>query len=126
MSLGKRCDAGMKITLTSDRIIVPDQKMNKQVLEGTRSRNDSVWCLDIVDESSVHKDHEENSVYELNKKTDIIKFLSAVMWYPVPCTWIKAIDAGFFATWTGLTSQLVQKHIEKKEHRNRQRTFSIN
>ena len=35
------------------------------------------------------------------------------MWNPVPETWIKAIDAGFFATWPGLTSQLVKKHLNR-------------
>ena len=30
---------------------------------------------------------------------------------PVSSTWIKAIDAGFFATWHGLTSDLVRKDL---------------
>ena len=28
-------------------------------------------------------------------------------------TWTKAIDAGYFATWPGLTSELVRKHLPK-------------
>ena len=35
------------------------------------------------------------------------------MWNPVPETWIKAIEAGFFATWPGLTAQLVKKHLTR-------------
>ena len=36
------------------------------------------------------------------------------MWNPVPETWIAAIDAGFFATWPGLTSTLIKKHLTKR------------
>ena len=54
-----------------------------------------------------------NSVYELKKQKDIIDYLSQEMWNPVPDTWIKAIKAGFFATWPGLTDQLVKKHYSR-------------
>ena len=55
-----------------------------------------------------------NSVYELERKKDIAEFLSAAMWNPVPETWTKAIDSGFFATWPGLTSKLIRKHLSKR------------
>ena len=35
------------------------------------------------------------------------------MWNPVPDTWIKAIKAGFFATWLGLTDHLVKNHYSR-------------
>ena len=56
---------------------------------------------------------EINNVYELGKKEDIITFLSQVMWNPVTQTWIKAIHSNFFATWPGLTADLVQKHLKE-------------
>ena len=33
------------------------------------------------------------------------------MWNPIPESWIKAIDSGFFVTWPGLTSKLVRKYL---------------
>ena len=44
----------------------------------------------------------------------------------MPSTWIKAIDNGHFATWPGLTADLVRKHLPKstatiKGHLNQQR-----
>ena len=54
-----------------------------------------------------------NNVYELSKKEDIITFLSQAMWNPVPQTWIKAIHSNFSAKWSGLTAELVQKHLGK-------------
>ena len=35
------------------------------------------------------------------------------MWNPVPDTWIEAINAGFFATWPGITADIVRKHYAK-------------
>ena len=37
------------------------------------------------------------------------------MWNPVPDTWIKEIKAGFFATWPGLTAELVHKYYKRTE-----------
>ena len=39
-----------------------------------------------------------NSVYELKKQKEKIDYLSQAMWNPVPDTWIKEIEVGFFAT----------------------------
>ena len=59
--------------------------------------------------------HQANNVYDTTKKADLVQFLSAAMWNPVPSTWIQAINAGFFATWPGLTPELVYKHLETTE-----------
>ena len=32
---------------------------------------------------------------------------------PVPDMWIQAINAGFFATWPGITMEIVRKHYSK-------------
>ena len=55
---------------------------------------------------------EINNVYELDKKEDIITFLSQAMWNPVPQTWIKAIHSNLFATRPDLTDELIQKHFK--------------
>lgn len=101
-------------------------------MEGCHSKNDGMWYLDIHQKPS--KSHETtprqsnfedksknksllksstqaNSVCEMKKKKDVVQLLSGAMWNPVPETWIQAIDAGFFATWPGLTSALVRKHL---------------
>jgi hypothetical protein len=57
--------------------------------------------------------HTANSVYELTKQRDIVRYLHQAACNPVPSTWIPAIDAGFFATWPGLTTTLVRKHLPK-------------
>jgi hypothetical protein len=59
-------------------------------------------------------------------QANLVQFLHAACGSPVPSTWIKAIDSGHFATWPGLTANLVRKHLPKstttvKGHLNQQR-----
>ena len=72
------------------------------------------------------KFHRANSAYQTKSNTDLIQFLHAACGSPVPSTWIQAIDNGNFATWPGLTSDLVRKHLPKaiatvKGHLNQHR-----
>jgi hypothetical protein len=41
----------------------------------------------------------------------VIAWYHAAAGYPAKATWIKAIDAGFYATWPMLTSKAVRKHF---------------
>ena len=49
----------------------------------------------------------------MKTKAELVQYLHRCAFSPVVHTWIKAIDAGCFATWTGLTSELVRKHLPK-------------
>ena len=53
------------------------------------------------------------SAYEMKTKAELVQYLHWFSFIPVVRTWTKAIDAGYFATWTGLTSDLVRKHLPK-------------
>ena len=46
-------------------------------------------------------------------KADLVQYLYQCAFSPVVHTWTKAIDAGFFDTWPGLTSEMVRKHLPK-------------
>ena len=49
----------------------------------------------------------------MSTKADLVQYLHRCAFSPVMHTWTKAINAGFFATWPGLTSKLVLKHLPK-------------
>ena len=51
-----------------------------------------------------------NSVYELPNTEQVIRWYHAAAGYPTKDTWLKAIKAGFFATWPMLTVKAVRKH----------------
>ena len=54
-----------------------------------------------------------NNVYEITKAKELVTFLHAALGYPVVDTWVKAIQNNQYATWPGLTSALVYKHLPK-------------
>ena len=49
----------------------------------------------------------------MRTKADLVQYLHQCAFSPVVHTWTKAIDARYFATWPGLTSDLVRKHLPK-------------
>ena len=53
------------------------------------------------------------STYEMKTKEELVQYIHRCAFIPVMNTWTKAIDAGYFATWPGLTSDLVRKHLPK-------------
>ena len=86
-------------------------------MRGNRNHTNGMWYLNInnsaTSSNNISNKQLINSVYELKKQKDIIDYLSQAMWNPFPDTWIKAIKAGFFATWPRLTDQLVSKHYKR-------------
>jgi hypothetical protein len=44
-----------------------------------------------------------------------IKYLHAATGYPVEETWTKAINAGNYNTWQGLTTETVRKHFSESD-----------
>ncbi len=67
-----------------------------------------------------------NSVYSIPSTKGNIKFLHAAAGYPVEDTWTKAINAGNYLTWPGLSTKAVRRHFPEsnetqKGHMKKQR-----
>jgi hypothetical protein len=58
------------------------------------------------------KNHDEvvNSVNELPNLQQVVRWYHAAAGYPIKASWLKAIEAGFFATWPLLMAKAVKKH----------------
>jgi hypothetical protein len=56
-----------------------------------------------------------NSVYELPNTEQVVAWYHAAAGYPTKASWIKAIDAGFYATWPMLTAKAVRKHFPESD-----------
>ena len=52
-----------------------------------------------------------NSAYHMSTLPALVQFLHRACFSPVVDTWCKAIDAGYFTIWPGLTSKLVRKYL---------------
>jgi hypothetical protein len=112
------CDNGFEARFTRSSVIITDAN-GATILTGPRDPANGLWKLPLADPAppnpplSLAPQHAANSVYELTKKRDIVRYLHQACCSPVSSTWIKAIDAGYFATWPGLTAELVRKHLPK-------------
>jgi hypothetical protein len=55
-----------------------------------------------------------NNVHEMRNQGDQVAYLHCgACFSPTKSTWLKAINASYFATWPGLTAELLSKHLPK-------------
>ena len=86
------------------------------VLEGHRDPTDRLWKIASCAPKPlpIATDHPQlaaNSAYHQKNQQDLVTFLHAAAGSPMPSTWLAAIRKGHYATWPGLTTQLVTKHL---------------
>ena len=55
------------------------------------------------------------NVFELKKQPEIVRYYHAAAGFPNKPTWIKAINNKQYASWPGLTSEIVQKCYPESE-----------
>jgi len=53
------------------------------------------------------------SAYKQSNLPDFNNFLHKTVFSPVLSTWFKVVNAGYFITWPGLTSDLIRKYLPK-------------
>jgi hypothetical protein len=122
LSISQLCDHGCVATFNNTEVRITDASA-KLVMRGLRDPTTNLWTIPLHNPTSPD-DHTTDthmvrpptaafSAYHTNNLVDHVKFLHAACGYPVPSTWIRAIESGHFATWPGLTADLVRKHLPK-------------
>jgi hypothetical protein len=113
LSISQFCDHGFEARFNSKTVRI--MRGNHEILEGSRDSSTGLWQLGLQPGTLpqttqlVHQPDNQpttNNVHELAVKQDIVTYLHRACFSPVPSTWLKAIDAGHFATWPGLTIDL--------------------
>jgi hypothetical protein len=145
LSTAKCADANYATLFTKDEVKVFDLELTKinieggaAVMTGWRCPKTKLWRIPIkpdienqntdtilmsqeatdiiMSRRSEHPNEFVNSVYELPNLEQVVAWYHAAAGYPTKTTWIKAIEAGFYATWPLLTAKAVKKHYpETKE-----------
>ena len=122
ISLGQLCDDDCKVLLTKNKIHVV--KNNKIVIQGKRNTNDGLWDIPIEKAPNLPTQHHVDNVNTTHqqklgviirkkqKKVDLIKYLHAACFSPVPSTFVRAIKRNHLTTWPGLTTKLVQTSLQ--------------
>ena len=140
LSIGQFIDARLLAAFSATTLYIYNAIM--VYLRGERNAESTMWYVDLYQQDptpitaqiretilpSMNEVEEENNVYEMTNKKCIITFLSQAMWNPVPQTWIKSIDAGFSASWTGLTSIMVRQYLDEspETEKGHQRAYRKN
>jgi hypothetical protein len=130
LSIGLLCDHGC--TAIFDQQTVKIHHADQIITTGYRDTRTNLWVIPMSNQTLTNQlrptnnEHRANSAYHISTLPELVQFLHAACGSPVPSTWIRAIEQGHFATWPGLTANLVRKHLPKsiatvKGHLNQQR-----
>ena len=120
ISLGQLCDHGCDYVLL-DRHYASVIKDGVTSVIGLRDPTNGMWLVDLAPSGRLTTlptqhptyQHYAHSAYEQKTKVQLIDFLHRACFSPPIATWTQAIEKNFFATWPGLTADLVRKFLPK-------------
>jgi hypothetical protein len=133
ISIPVLCDHDCEAMFTKHDLTIT--RHGHTILTGTRDPTTRMWTLPLESHMSppstqlsthLEPPPQANNIQTFATKNDLATFLHGTAGYPVPSTWIEAIQAGNYATWPGLTTQLIHNHLPKsgatvKGHMQQQR-----
>ena len=115
ISIGQLCNDSYKATFTASQVALT--KDGATHIIGHRDSTHGLWNIPLLGDTPPSNPCLDtslaNSVYEMTTLKDLVIYLHRACFSPVTSTWTKAINAGYFSTWPGLTSDLVRKHLPK-------------
>ncbi|KAL7531195.1 hypothetical protein ACHAXR_003897, partial [Thalassiosira sp. AJA248-18] len=126
LSVSVLCDAGCEVFFHAQGCEISFN--GETILRGWRDLATNMWRISLIPDGGQNiipaddndnftsevpmPDFFANSIYECETTGQLIQFYHATMGYPVTSTWCKAIDAGYFRGWPGLTSTRVRRFIK--------------
>ena len=69
----------------------------------------------LMTEFTTPEEYFAGSVYDCKSKITLVDYQHASCWILTQSGWGKAITKNFFTDWPGLSSDLVQKYLTKKQ-----------
>jgi hypothetical protein len=105
--VGQLCYSGCEICFTTMAVTVKHN--DTIILYGGKDLVSGLWHVDMT----MPPTEVSNDVYENHTLPDRIAYLHVACFSPVKDTWIKAIENGNFAMWSGLTLENICKYLIK-------------
>ena len=112
IGLGPICDADCKVIFTKNNVILYEQG-GSPILTGWREKKRAcLWCIALIStpeelpampNSTDQTNLRAYSAYDLPSVEALVEYFHAMAGFPVRTTWLKAIKAGNYHTWPGLT-----------------------
>ena len=114
ISIGLLCNNGFNATFNTTSVSLSDGSTTICV---NRDPKKGLYYLDMVSPPNLIPSPlpplQYCTAYEMRTKSDLVHYLHRCDFIPVVTTWTKAIDAGYFNTYSCLTSELFRKHLPK-------------
>ena len=121
VGIGPICDAEYSVTFTKDAVRIYGPKVHRVLIGWLNTEGPRLWRMSLLpDEASTpHITTPPNaqqstlkafSAYDLPSVEALIRYFHAEAGFPVRDTWIRAIKAGNFDLWPGLTYQNATKY----------------
>ena len=91
-------------------------KNGKIVIRGTRNPSNGLWNIPLqtsLKNSSTPTNLACSAIHNDPLRQDLAGFYHGTFFRPLPSTFLRAINKGYFATWPGLITQLINKHLLK-------------
>ena len=116
LSVGQICNTRYRVVFDDDKVQAISKTTNSVDLVGYRDPSTGLYHTPMEPSQSQLQapnatTHIANNVYAMRTKTYLTKYLHLACWSPVTHTWCTTIKNGFFATFPGLTPQLVRTHL---------------
>ena len=109
VSIGVLCDHDCTATFTKHAVTI--HRHNQPILTGPRLPN-GLWSLPI---QPVHTQHQANTLFTPQTQQQMVQWLHAAAFSPSTSTFIDAIQRNFFATWPGLTPDIVRRYLPQSD-----------
>ena len=116
LSVGQLCDAGYDVKFNRNGVSAIDTTTQKVALQGFRDKRSGLYLTPLQPETPSNLTQPiatAGNVYRMRTQVDLAQYHHRSCLSPVQDTWNKAIEAGHFVTFPGLTSKLVTKHLPK-------------
>ena len=109
VSIGILCDHNC--TAAFDKHAVTIHRHNQPILTGPRLPN-GLWTLPLPQDQTKHHAY---ILFTPKTQQQLVQWLHAAAFSPRPSTFLDAIQRNFFATWPGLTANIVRRHLTKND-----------
>ena len=116
------CEHGCESTFNDTSVHIKNKKSGKTIMRGKRDAHTNLYMLsltqknNLMTESTTPDEYFAGSAYKCKSKKTLVDYHHASCWIPTHSGWGKAITKDFFTSWTGLSLDLVHKHLTKKIH----------
>ena len=109
VSIGVLCDHNCTATFGKHAVTIHHH--NQPILTGPRLPN-GLWSLPLPHDRTKHHAY---TLFTPKTQQQPVQWLQAAAFSPSPSTFLDAIQHNFFATWPGLTTNIVRRHLTQTD-----------